>query len=120
MPAGYDALVGEGGVNLSGGQRQRLAIARALLRDCRVLLLDEATSALDNITQARVQKAVENIRGTRTVVLIAHRLSTVIGADRILFMEDGRILDQGSHAELLSRCESYRALYEAEAQLEKA
>lgn len=120
MPAGYDALVGEGGVNLSGGQRQRLAIARALLRDCRVLLLDEATSALDNITQARVQKAVENIRGTRTVVLIAHRLSTVVGADRILFMEDGRILDQGSHAELLSRCESYRALYEAEARLEKA
>jgi len=106
-------------VNLSGGQRQRLAIARSLLRDCRMLLFDEATSALDNITQARVQKALENIRGTRTIVMIAHRLSTVINADRIYFMEDGRILDQGTHQELIGRCEAYRALYEAESNLER-
>ena len=119
MPEGYDSLIGEGGVNLSGGQRQRLAIARSLLRDCRMLLFDEATSALDNITQARVQKALENIRGTRTIVMIAHRLSTVINADRIYFMEDGRILDQGTHQELIGRCEAYRALYEAESNLDR-
>ncbi|MBQ6502803.1 MAG: ATP-binding cassette domain-containing protein, partial [Flexilinea sp.] len=120
MPEGYDTLIGEGGVNLSGGQRQRLAIARGILRDCRILLFDEATSALDNITQSRVQKAVENIRGARTIVMIAHRLSTVINADRILFMEDGRILDQGTHPELLARCDAYRALYEAESNLDQA
>lgn len=119
MPEGYDTLIGEGGVNLSGGQRQRLAIARSLLRDCRILLFDEATSALDNITQSRVQNAVENIRGTRTIVMIAHRLSTVINADRILFMEDGQILDQGTHPELLARCDAYRALYEAESNLNR-
>ena len=120
MPEGYDTLIGEGGVNLSGGQRQRLAIAQSLLRDCRILLFDEATSALDNITQSRVQNAVENIRGTRTIVMIAHRLSTVINADRILFMEDGQILDQGTHPELLARCDAYRALYEAESNLDQA
>lgn len=120
MPEGYDTLIGEGGVNLSGGQCQRLAIARSLLKDCRVLLFDEATSALDNITQARVQSALENIRGNRTIVMIAHRLSTVINADCIYFMEDGRILDQGTHQELISRCENYRALYEAEANLDRA
>ncbi len=120
MQDGYDTLIGEGGVNLSGGQRQRLAIARGLLRDSRILLFDEATSALDNITQSRIQKALENIRGTRTIVIIAHRLSTVINADRIFFMEDGRILDQGTHPELLSRCDAYRALYEAESNLDQA
>lgn len=117
MLEGYDTMIGEGGINLSGGQRQRIAIARSLLRDCRILLFDEATSALDNITQTKIRKALENIRGTRTIVMIAHRLSTVINADRILFMEDGRILDQGTHTELLERCASYRELYEAESNL---
>lgn len=111
---GYDTMIDENGVNLSGGQRQRLAIARALLKDFRVLMLDEATSALDNVTQARIQQAIENVRENRTVLMIAHRLSTVVGADRILFMEDGHILDEGTHRELMERCGPYRRLYETE------
>lgn len=114
MPEGYDTLIDENGVNLSGGQRQRLAIARALLKDSKVLMLDEATSALDNTTQAKIQQAITNIRGERTVITIAHRLSTVVHADRILVIEQGRVLDQGTHQELLERCATYRELYEAE------
>ena len=115
MPKGYDTVIGEGGVNLSGGQRQRLAIARSILKDYRVILFDEATSALDNVTQAKIQKAIEKIGENRTIVLIAHRLSTVIHADRILYMEDGKILAEGSHEELLKNCEAYRLLYSEEA-----
>lgn len=115
MSDGYDTVIGEGGVNLSGGQRQRLAIARSLLKDYRIILFDEATSALDNVTQAKIQKAIDGIRGDRTVILIAHRLSTVIQADRILYMQDGRILAEGSHEELLQKCEPYRDLYQEEA-----
>ena len=100
--------------SLSGGQRQRLAIARALLKDSRVLMLDEATSALDNMTQAKIQQAIANIRGDKTVITIAHRLSTVVHADRIMVIEQGRVLDQGTHRELLDRCPTYRKLYEAE------
>ena len=113
MPAGYDSIIGEGGMTLSGGQRQRIAIARSLLKDSRILILDEATSALDNQTQAEIQDALANIRGDRTILVIAHRLSTVINADRIMYMEDGRILDEGTHTELLERCEPYRQLYTA-------
>jgi len=115
LPEGYDTLIDENGVNLSGGQRQRLAIARAMLKNCSVLMLDEATSALDNITQAKIQQAVDNIRGERTVITIAHRLSTVAHADRIMVIHQGQVLDQGTHQELMERCEVYRALYEAEA-----
>ena len=115
MPEGYDSIIGEGGVNLSGGQRQRLAIARGLLKDYKIILFDEATSALDNLTQSKIQKAIENIGEDRTIILIAHRLSTVIHADRIMYMEDGKILDQGSHQELLERCQPYRVLYKEEA-----
>ena len=114
MPGGYDSLIDENGVNLSGGQRQRLAIARALLKDARVLMLDEATSALDNITQAKIQQAISNIRGERTVITIAHRLSTVVHADRIMVIGRGGVVDQGSHQELIGRCPEYRELYEAE------
>lgn len=116
MPNKYDSLIGEGGVNLSGGQRQRLAIARCLLKDSPIILLDEATSALDNVTQMRIQETLGNIRADKTIFVIAHRLSTVIGADKIMFMEDGRILDEGTHAALMERCNSYRELYEAEEQ----
>ena len=114
MPEGYDTHIDENGVNLSGGQRQRLAIARALLKDSRVLMLDEATSALDNMTQAKIQQAIANIRGERTIITIAHRLSTVVHSDRIMVIGDGRVLDQGTHRELLERCTTYRELYEAE------
>lgn len=110
MPDGYDTLIGEGGVNLSGGQRQRLAIARSMLRSGRIILFDEATSALDNTTQASIQQAIDNLRKDCTVFIIAHRLSTIANADRILFMEDGKILAEGTHEELLKICEPYRTL----------
>ena len=114
MPEGYDTIIGEGGVNLSGGQRQRLAIARSMLKDYRIILFDEATSALDNVTQSKIQKAIDEIRKNRTVILIAHRLSTVVHADRILYMSEGKILDEGTHEELLEKCEPYRILYQEE------
>ena len=114
LPQGYDTVIGEGGTNLSGGQRQRLAIARAMIRDTRIILFDEATSALDNVTQANIQVAIDNMRKGRTVVLVAHRLSTVMSADNIMYMQDGKILDQGPHEKLLETCEPYRTLAEME------
>ena len=111
---GYDTLIGEGGINLSGGQRQRLAIARGLLKGCRVILLDEATSALDNITQKKVQEAIYALDENMTVVMIAHRLSTVVNADKIFFVKDGKIISEGTHNELLNNCSEYRLLYQSE------
>ncbi|MFP4228203.1 MAG: ABC transporter ATP-binding protein [Salinivenus sp.] len=101
LPDGYDAEVGERGVKLSGGQRQRVAIARALLRDARILLLDEATSSLDSATEALVQDALDRLMQGRTTIIIAHRLSTVQAADRIVVLNDGRIVQRGTHAELM-------------------
>ena len=115
-PEKYDTVVGEGGVSLSGGQRQRIAIARALLRKPRILLLDEATSALDNVTQDRIRESLERIKGKCTIIIVAHRLSTIVNADRILYLQDGRILAQGKHNELLANCPEYRELYEIEDQ----
>lgn len=108
--AGYDTVAGEGGIMLSGGQRQRIALARCLIRDCPIIVLDEATSALDNDTQEKIRKALENMRG-RTLIMVAHRLSTVINCDRLYFIEDGKVLAAGSHDELLKNCESYRKMY---------
>jgi subfamily B ATP-binding cassette protein MsbA len=108
---GYDSRVGERGVSLSGGQRQRLAIARVLLRDPRILILDEATSALDSQSERLIQDATEKLMKNRTAIVIAHRLSTVVNADRILVMEQGRIVDSGRHEELLARPGLYRDLY---------
>ena len=111
---GYDTIVGEGGITLSGGQRQRLAIARALLKKTEIILFDEATSALDNETQKNIQTAINNLKGEYTVLIIAHRLSTVIDCDRIIIIDDGQILDEGTHESLIKTNEFYKKLYEKE------
>jgi subfamily B ATP-binding cassette protein MsbA len=112
MPEGYETVIGERGFRLSGGERQRLSIARALLKNAPVLILDEATSALDSESEALVQTALHNLMTGRTVFVIAHRLSTVRRADRIIVLENGQIADQGSHEDLLSRLGTYRRLYD--------
>ncbi len=112
LPQGYETMVGERGVKLSGGQKQRLTIARAILKNPPLLILDEATSALDTESERIVQLALENLMQARTSVVIAHRLSTILTADSIVVMEGGRIIDQGAHAALLTRCEIYQRLYE--------
>jgi ATP-binding cassette subfamily B protein len=100
MPQGFDTPVGERGVTLSGGQRQRIAIARAILRDAPLLLLDEATSSLDAESEGLVQAALERLMAERTTLVIAHRLATVLSCDRILVMDAGRIVEEGTHARL--------------------
>ncbi len=115
MPNGYDSMIGEMGMQLSGGQRQRLAIARALLKDAPILILDEATSALDTDSERLVQDALEHLMATRTTIVIAHRLSTVRRADRIVVMVDGAIAEEGSHEELLAKNGEYSRLYSIQA-----
>ncbi len=110
LPEGYETLVGERGVKLSGGQRQRLAIARALLTNCSILLLDEATSALDAESEHLVQQAIDKAVIGRTVIVVAHRLSTIRAADQIVVMDDHKIVDIGKHEELLKRCTKYQEL----------
>lgn len=110
LPDGYDTMVGERGVTLSGGQRQRLAIARAILREAPILLLDEATSALDAESEQFVQRALEGLMGSRTTLVIAHRLATVLKADRIIVMDDGRIVEQGTHSALVKKNGIYARL----------
>jgi ATP-binding cassette, subfamily B, bacterial MsbA len=112
LPAGYDTLLGERGTRLSGGQRQRLAIARALLRDPPILLLDEATSALDTESERQVQDAIARLMRHRTVLVVAHRLATVLDADEILVLDGGRLVERGSHAALLAENGLYRRLFE--------
>jgi ABC-type multidrug transport system fused ATPase/permease subunit len=115
LPAGYDTLAGERGGNLSGGQMQRITIARAILRDPAILLLDEATSALDSESEELVQRALDRLRRGRTSFVVAHRLSTVVDADLIVVLDEGRVAESGSHADLLARGGLYHAMYERQA-----
>ncbi|MBE7015989.1 MAG: ATP-binding cassette domain-containing protein, partial [Ruminococcaceae bacterium] len=102
-PQGLDTPVGENGAKLSGGQKQRISIARALIRDPKILILDEATSALDNISEYHVQKAIDHLTKGRTTLIVAHRLSTIRNADRIVVMENGRCVETGSYDELMAK-----------------
>jgi ATP-binding cassette subfamily B protein len=116
LPQGYDTVVGERGIRLSGGQRQRIAIARALLRDAPILILDEALSAVDAESEAVIQEALDRLMEGRTTLIFAHRLSSVIGADRILVLDAGRVVESGRHAELMARGAAYHRLMAAQAQ----
>jgi ATP-binding cassette subfamily B protein len=115
LPEGLDTVLADGGADLSGGQRQRLAIARALLKDSPILILDEAASAVDPGTEERLQRALAALAAGRTVLVIAHRIRTVEGADRIVVVDDGRIAGIGTHAHLLDTCPAYRTLAQAQA-----
>lgn len=111
-PEGLDFVIGENGSALSGGQRQRIAIARALLRNAPIFIMDEATSALDTESERAIQDALNTLMKDRTNIVIAHRLSTIENADKIVVMDQGRILEQGKHAELLAKNGAYSALYQ--------
>jgi len=114
LPNGYDTLIGEGGVNLSGGQKQRLAIARTLLKNTKIVLFDEATSALDNESQEYIKKTIDNLAKTHTIIIVAHRLSTIQDSDKIFIIDDGRVADSGTHDELMKSSSLYKKLYTPE------
>jgi ATP-binding cassette subfamily B protein len=111
----YDSLVGERGVKLSGGQRQRIAIARAILKNAPILILDEATSALDSVTERKIQQGLDNLMKGRTVVVVAHRLSTIAHMDRILVFDAGKIIEDGNHKALLEQNGHYATLWNMQA-----
>ena len=111
---GFDNIVGENGIVLSGGQKQRLAIARALLKNSKIILLDEATSALDNESQAKIKEVIQSLKKEHTIVVVAHRLSTVVDADKIMFLENNKIVAEGTHKELMKKVPAYKDLYAQE------
>ena len=114
LQQGYETIVGENGVKLSGGQKQRISIARAMLKNSSIILLDEATSALDNESEAKIKYAVDNLIKNRTTIIIAHRLSTIKSANKIIVLSDGKIIDEGTHEELIEKSELYKKLYNQE------
>ncbi len=114
LPNKYDTMIGEGGINLSGGQKQRLAIARALLKDSKIILFDEATSALDNENQNKIKIAIDNLVENHTIIIVAHRLSTIMDADFIYLINDGKVVASGTHKQLLKKSKIYKSLYENE------
>ena len=114
LPKKYNTVIGEGGVNLSGGQKQRIAIARTLLKNAKVILFDEATSALDNESQEYIKKTIDNLVGTHTIIIVAHRLSTIMDSDIIYLIDNGKVLARGNHKELLKTSSLYRRLYNPE------
>ncbi len=120
FPEGYDTLVGEKGVTLSGGQKQRVAIARTLLKDPRILVLDDATSSVDTETEALIREALERLMEGRTSFIIAHRIQTIMRADKILVLDKGRIVQQGAHRELIQQDGLYKQIYELQAQVEQS
>jgi subfamily B ATP-binding cassette protein MsbA len=114
LPKGYDTIIGEESTGLSGGQMQRIIIARAILKNPAILIFDEATSQVDADSEAKIHRAIEEIMQDRTSIIIAHRFSTVITADVIVVMDDGRIIAQGQHNELIKTCRLYQSLYETQ------
>ena len=114
LPDKYDTLIGEGGVNLSGGQKQRIAIARTLLKDTKIILFDEATSALDNESQEYIKKTIDNLVDTHTIIIVAHRLSTIMDADQIFVIDKGKVASSGTHKELMKESSIYKKLYSPE------
>jgi ATP-binding cassette subfamily B protein len=120
LPDGYETMVGERGLKLSGGEKQRVAIARTILKGPPILILDEATSALDSHTEREIQDALDEVARDRTTLVIAHRLSTIVGADNILVLDAGRLVEQGTHAELLAKGGLYASLWNRQRQAEQA
>ena len=114
LPEQYNTILGESGVNLSGGQKQRLSIARTLAKNSKVILFDEATSALDNKSQEFIKKSIDNLVLDHTVIIVAHRLSTIIDADIIYVVDKGQVSEKGTHKELLKKSKIYKNLYETE------
>jgi ATP-binding cassette subfamily B protein len=118
FPQGYNTLVGEKGVTLSGGQKQRVAIARTLLKNPRILLLDDATSSVDTETEGRIREALSRLMNGRTTFIIAHRVQSAMTADQILVLDEGRIIQIGTHAELVTQAGTYQRIYELQARIE--
>ena len=111
LPEGIDTVLGENGHTLSGGERQRLSIARALLKDAPVVLLDESTASIDPETETKIQNAIEKLTNGRTVLMIAHRLRSIVNCDRIIVLDQGKVVGNGTHDELMKNCEVYKKLY---------